>query len=219
MDVLERARAAGGFPVDGEFVKLHSCISREAGAFLQDIIADVRPRTYVEVGLAFGFSAVYAGRALKALGRDYTHHIIDPDQNTSGWKGIGLGNLTEEGLADSVVFHEVGSEFALPALLRAGETADMGFIDGWHTFDQTMVDFYYLNRMLAPGGVIVFDDADWPAVSKAVGYALSYPCYEICGVSQRTAGKSVPEEIAGASAVAIRKIAKDERRWDWFEGV
>ena len=64
----------------------------------------------------------------------------------------------------------------------------MGKIDGlnenlrgWHTFDHTLIDFFYLNRMLEVGGTIVIDDVGLPAVRKLVRYVLNYPAYELAG--------------------------------------
>jgi hypothetical protein len=79
---------------------------------------------------------------------------------------------------------EEPSELALPKLLERKEIYDFGFIDGWHTFDHTLLDFFYLNRMIRVGGMIVFDDANWPSVSKLVRYVSRYPAYRMILPSQ-----------------------------------
>src|SRR3546814_16762242 len=88
----------------------------------------------------------------------YTHHILDPQQS-GNWKGIGIHNLRTAGLWDSVDLHEESSEYCLPRLAQSGVILDMAFIDGWHTFDHTLIDFFYINRMLRVGGGVIFDDA------------------------------------------------------------
>jgi hypothetical protein len=60
-------------------------------------------------------------------------------------------------------------------------------VDGWHTFDHTLLDFFYINRMLNVNGVVVFDDADMPAVRKCVRYIASYPAYGVLGQVSRDA--------------------------------
>jgi hypothetical protein len=74
---------------------------------------------------------------------------------------------------------EQPSEFALPKLLESGETFDFGFIDGYHSFDHALVDFFYLNRMIRVGGMIVFDDANWPSINKLIRYLRNYPAYQL----------------------------------------
>jgi len=100
----------------------------------------------------------------------------------SNWKGIGVENLKRRGV-DFFELIEEPSELALPRLLESEKKYDLAFIDGWHTFDHSLVDFFYLNRLIKPGGVIVFDDANWPSVNKLVNYVLNYPCYKLISPS------------------------------------
>jgi len=43
-----------------------------------------------------------------------------------------------------------------------GERIDFAFIDGAHTFDHVLVDFFYIDRMLNVGGIVAFDDVGFP---------------------------------------------------------
>ena len=52
---------------------------------------------------------------------------------------------------------------------------DLIFIDGWHTFDNVMVDIFYSINLLKPGGYIILDDADFPSVGKAISYFIKLP--------------------------------------------
>jgi hypothetical protein len=67
---------------------------------------------------------------------------------------------------------------ALPRLLALGCKVDFGYIDGWHTFDYTLLDFYYIDRMLPVNGVVGFNDCDYPAVHKAINFVLSHRRYK-----------------------------------------
>jgi hypothetical protein len=67
------------------------------------------------------------------------------------------------------------SEFALPLLLEQGMRVDFAFIDGWHTFDHTLLDFFYLQRMLNVGGIILIDDVGMQSINKVVRYILQFP--------------------------------------------
>jgi predicted O-methyltransferase YrrM len=43
----------------GETVSIHSHISREEGLFLQEIVKEIRASVSLEVGLAYGVSALF----------------------------------------------------------------------------------------------------------------------------------------------------------------
>ena len=72
-------------------------------------------------------------------------------------------------------FHERKSEYILPKLAEEGNKFDFAFIDGWHTFDHTLIDFFYLNRMLDIGGILVIDDVGMPAINKLSRFIHTYP--------------------------------------------
>lgn len=76
------------------------------------------------------------------------HTIIDPFQHTQ-WRGIGVNNLVKAGFHNWELI-EKRSEHALPEL-DASNTAkyDLILIDGWHTFDHTIVDAFYGPRPFA----------------------------------------------------------------------
>ncbi|MCH9013660.1 MAG: class I SAM-dependent methyltransferase, partial [Proteobacteria bacterium] len=120
----------------------------------------------MEIGCAFGLSSLHICSALS--GRGAAHHvIIDPFQQKH-WHGIGIANLRRAGF-DFFEHIEEPSEFALPALAREQSgTFDMVLIDGWHTFDHTLLDFFYANRLIRVGGYILVDDCNMPAVNRAI---------------------------------------------------
>jgi len=153
-------------------------VDRAEGELLQQLIREIRPRRTLEVGMAYGISTLFICEALSSLPFPTRHTVIDPFQSTD-WRGIGLRNVTVAGYRDLVDFREELSEFVLPRMLAEQTSLDMALIDGWHTFDQALMEFYFVNRMLPVGGVVVFDDADRPSVNKALRYILTYPAYEV----------------------------------------
>ncbi|HET9729781.1 MAG TPA: class I SAM-dependent methyltransferase, partial [Acidimicrobiia bacterium] len=66
---------------------------------------------------------------------------------------------------------------ALPDLLRAGTAIEFAYIDGWHTFDYTLLDFFYLDKMLQPGGIVAFNDCHYPAVEKVTSFVVRHRRY------------------------------------------
>jgi predicted O-methyltransferase YrrM len=236
IDEIRRERTVTG--ADGKKFPLQKhAIDTAEGRFLSEFIAG-RPdviRT-LEIGCAYGLSSLHIASAL--AGRPGAHHVIvDPDESTA-WSGVGVTNLDRAGI-DFYELREEPSEIALPQLLKEGAEFDLAFIDGWHTFDQTLIDMYYANRLIKVGGYIIIDDADWISVSKAVSHFANYPCYEIVGGSSGRVMKVVNvlwrifKPFAEAffphwlydyfyglgkypSMVALQKVTQDERNWKWF---
>jgi predicted O-methyltransferase YrrM len=44
------------------------------------------------------------------------------------------------------------------------------FVDGWHTFDYTLVDIFFAVFLLKVGGLLVIDDALHPGVENTLKY-------------------------------------------------
>jgi predicted O-methyltransferase YrrM len=225
----------------GNTFPLRGSIDEAEGKLITSVIAgDEGISKTLEVGCAFGLSSLYICSATaKRPGPQHT--IIDPNQSKE-WRGIGISNLRRAGLNFFTLVEEP-SEFALPQIARTSAgTFDLVFIDGWHTFDHTLLDAFYANRLLRVGGYVVIDDCTQAPVAKAVNYIAQYPAYEIVGQSTPRSAKHragalvrslVPPALAGAlfprllydryylrclysSMVALKKVREDDRSWTWF---
>jgi predicted O-methyltransferase YrrM len=168
---------------EGESLRVHSSISTDEGLFLQELIRRFKPTLTLEIGLAFGVSALYICEALEKTS-NARHTVIDPHQyldpwGGNGWKGAGLYNLRQAGYGSMVDFIDLPSYQALPQLELSGQKIDFAFIDGWHTFDYSLIDFFYIDKMLRVDGIVVFDDADWPSIRKVCRYVLMNLSYEV----------------------------------------
>jgi predicted O-methyltransferase YrrM len=171
-DVLKEVLDSGQVrDATGARFPLHSHVDAAKGAFLQHWVGQSAPAAVLEIGCAYGISSLYIQEALE--GKACSHTIIDPQQETE-WKGIGRYLLESAGCS-GIRFMEEGSETALPELLRQQARFDFVFIDGWHTFDHVLVDFFYVNRLCTPGAVVVFDDADFPSIRSLLAYLEQYP--------------------------------------------
>jgi predicted O-methyltransferase YrrM len=222
--IVAEVAARGLRAPDGTPLGLHSHVDEAEGDLIRRVITEVQPSTYLEVGLAYGMSALYATEALRALGRPYTHIVVDAFQRRD-WHGVGLALLERHAGKDRVRFLEERSEYALPRLAEQGLVVDAAFIDGWHSFDQVAVDFYYVHRMLRVGGVAMLDDADWPSVAKFIRFVRTLPCYELCDATPKPGLpplRAAWEWLRGRdpkghpSAVALRKVAEDDRPHRFF---
>jgi predicted O-methyltransferase YrrM len=196
----------------------------EEGRFLQDIVEQVRPSTSLEIGFAYGVSTLYICDALARLagGGAPRHIVMDPFQSTQ-WRGIGLRNVQQAGFSTLVDFREERSELLLPQLVASGTTVDFALIDGWHTFDQVMVEFFFINRMLRVGGVVAFDDANRRSVNRVIRHALTYSAYQVFSGSRAEAPRpSIAGRLrraAGRLPYAGEVVRPDFLRKDWDLGI
>ena len=99
----------------------------------------------------------------------------------------GEANLHRAGFADLVEHLNAPSHLALPRLIEDGLSIQFAFIDGWHTFDYVLVDFFLIDHLLDVGGVIAFDDANNPAIQQVLRYILANRRYEVIS-DQRVGG-------------------------------
>jgi predicted O-methyltransferase YrrM len=159
---------------------LHSGIHQTEGELLHALITENKCSNSIEIGCAYGVSSLYICSAISQVGNAH-HTIVDPFQKE--WKNIGVLNLKRAGFNSFDLIEEL-SELALPALLKEKRKFDFAFIDGWHTFDHSLIDFFYLNRMMEVGGIIAFHDVDMPSINKLMRYILNYPSYELIGTIQ-----------------------------------
>ncbi len=149
---------------------------RAEGEDLYALIRRERPATTLEVGMAFGLSTLFICQAL-AEGGGRRHIVMDPYQSRD-YHALGLHHLRQAGLEHLVEFYEESSHRVLPRLEAAGTQVDFAFIDGVHLFDYTLVEFFYLDKMLRSGGLMVFDDLQLAAVRKVVRYAVTNRGYQ-----------------------------------------
>jgi predicted O-methyltransferase YrrM len=137
---------------------------------LRDLLIAEGVGTVVEVGLAYGSSALAIGEALVSAGaRQPLHVVIDPLQATE-WSNVGWQQLRSAGLDTIARLILEPSSMALPRLVAEGLTADAGFVDGSHRFHEVFVDLYFLRKIVRPGGIVALDDHWWPSVRTAANY-------------------------------------------------
>jgi predicted O-methyltransferase YrrM len=135
---------------------------------VRDLLVAERARTVVEIGLAYGSSALAIGEALAAT-RGARHVVIDPFQE-SAFSGVGWDLLCSAGLDAVAELVEAPSSAVLPRLLNEGFVADAAFVDGSHRYHEVFVDLYFLRKLVRPGGLIILDDNWAPSIRTAAHY-------------------------------------------------
>ena len=199
-----------------------SGISLGHASALYEFVKKTKPKTILEVGMANGISAVAMLQALRENGSGELISI-DPYQN-SDWGGRGLKLIKECGLAGIHRLIEEPDYLALPRLLEAKQELDFAYIDGWHTFDYTLVDFWYIDKMLNINGTVAFNDCDMRAVSKVIGFLKTHRNYEEDMVLKRRYKSSNFAKTIIRMALGLctndryfRKNSNFAPSWDFFK--
>jgi hypothetical protein len=114
-------------------------------------------------------------------------------------------NLEKAGLRALVEWVPEKSHAALPRLLAEGRRFQLIFIDGMHLYDYTLVDLFYADLLLEPGGAIVIDDLRLPAVAEVLRYAVTnYPHLKL-----------QTGTLCDSRMATLWKRGEDARSWDF----
>lgn len=238
--ILENIFKTGKFVNSkGEEIKVFGETEKPQCEFLQSLIKENRFRNSLEIGLAFGMSALSIAEEVAKNGG--SHIVIDKFQH-SDWGGNGLDLIKQAGYGDKVEFRENYCYEVLPGLLASGKKIDFAYIDSTKQFDWLMMDFFFIDRLLEINGIVVFDDVGYYSVRKLIRYITQYPSYKIVAQFPENVkpGKaavlldkisSVPglksifkqsltvadyKQGINSRCIALRKINEDKRNWDWY---
>lgn len=186
--------------INNQIKRINANVGYSEGKFLYNIVSNNKPKKTLEVGFANGISALYI-----LMGYEDTNLIsVDPFQTTQ-WKSNGVNLMKEFNFSSRHRLIEKKNYVALPEILKHNEnTYDFIFIDGWHTFDYTLLDFFYADLLLKIGGIIVIDDALHKGVAKCVKYI-------------NTNYKHFKRINSPKTFAAYKKISNDKRDWDFHK--
>ncbi len=196
-------------PVSAAVDRPHGMQAREI-AILCRIARDEKCRSILEVGMANGSSTVALLKTLDENGGG-TVTSIDPFQNRDengvayAIGGQGVRNVAASGFANRHRLMEEYDYIAMPQLVAERASFDMIFIDGYHSFDYTFLDFFYADLLLKEGGVCAFHDTGWPTVYKVTDFLMKNKDYVPVG----------PRPSRYLSNVAMRGL---RRGWHMMTG-
>lgn len=185
------------------------------------LLTELRPKRTLEIGFCFAGSGLLmtAFHADTGSPEKHRHVAIDPFQSTV-WDGVGEMRIEEAGLTPWFnCLHEF-SHLALPNLLGKGERFDLIYVDGSHLFEDVFIDMFYCTRLLTDGGVILFDDASDPHISKVLKFVRrNLPALEDFDVSQyRSDGGGLRYRLAKllgrSQMVGYRRLSDPTREWN-----
>ena len=115
----------------------------------------------------------------------------------------------------SPLHHQLIEEYdflALPHLSEQGDTFDFILIDGFHSFDLTLLDLFYADKLLAVGGLLVCHDSSSPPVFKAVRWLEENKPYQGLSPPLHTAQFSFSRKVYNR---LFRQSDRRERQTRW----
>ena len=96
----------------------------------------------------------------------------------------------------------------LPELKKNGTKIDFAFIDGWHTFDHALVDFFYIDSLLNTGGIIVFDDVGYASIKRLCHFIVTNRAYEVIDQVDRPDLYSISGKFKGKIKKIINRVVR-----------
>jgi predicted O-methyltransferase YrrM len=181
-----------------------------------------RPSRTLEVGLGFGGSALTIAATHQELGHAPArqHTLLDPFQ-AKDWDNAALAAIERAGLSGYIDFRPQYSSIALALLAADASTFGLIYVDGSHVFEDVFIDAYFGFRMLAEGGIILFDDCAIDHVAKALSFVTanwSGWTQEIDLAEHRADGDSfkyrTARRLGKVQLRAFTRTGHDTRSWD-----
>jgi len=223
---------------ENELIQIHSETSKEQCLYLQELIRANKCTNTLEIGFAYGMSTL---AIVEMVAQQNGRHTVIDKFEMEDWKGNGLDLVRRAGYEDNLEFVGQFCYEVLPQFLREGRVFDFAYIDSTKQFDWLLVDFFYIDKMLKTGGIVVFDDVCFPSIRKLLRYISRFPSYRVHSQfpeNERTSGIRgmagmlkmlprsemlirseilVPDYELGlnANCIALQKVDDDKRGWDW----
>ena len=193
--------------LDGALIPLRGNVNKPEGTFIYKFVKNHKLTRCMEIGFAMGLSALHICQAFEDYLDDTPHLFsIDPFQDTK-WKCAGVANIKNAGFSNYHTWIKDKSYSAMPKFLNM-EPFDFIFIDGWHTFDYTLVDMFYADRLLRIGGYLLIDDALHNGPKKAIAYSdKNYKHWKRIFFDN--------DVYTPKTQVLYQKISEDTKDWDY----
>ena len=150
------------------------------------LLKEEKPKVIVEIGSSYGTSSkVFAAIAKEFDGKVY---CIEPNPRKE-W----VTNMNEYGLLS---YTEMISKPSPWVNWESKPEIDFLFIDGWHSFRDVFVDYYYWNKYVKIGGIIAFHDCKaFTGVQRAIDEVLKTEFLEFVGESTSKVGLKLYRKI------------------------
>jgi predicted O-methyltransferase YrrM len=145
------------------------------GQELYDFLREKQPDSCLELGFARGVSSLYIGAALEANGKGHLTSVDREKAKTLVPSATDL--VARAGLGHRIELVHEATTYNWYLYRRIHEQTrdgrcepylDFCFIDGAHTWVDDGLAFFLVNKLLRPGGWLLFDDLPWRTSSQHV---------------------------------------------------
>jgi predicted O-methyltransferase YrrM len=166
MNLIEVKHVVGDLPY----------MSLKKAQVMQDFIHKHSISNILELGFFHGVSTCYMAAALEEVDQG---SIVSIDLHSAQKRQPNIEELLEKcGYLDTVEFYYEPASYnwRLMKLIEAQErTFDLCYLDGGHDWYNTGLAFFLVDKLLRPGGWIIFDDLDWTMEHIEAQWALRKP--------------------------------------------
>lgn len=143
---------------------------------MQDFIHKHNISSILELGFYHGVSTCYMAAALEEIDQG---SIVSIDLESAQKRQPNIEGLLEQcGYLDAVEFYyePVSYNWRLMKLIEEQtKTFDLCYVDGGHDWYNTGLAFFLVDKLLRPGGWMIFDDLDWTMEHLDAKWALRKP--------------------------------------------
>lgn len=178
-------------------------------AKLGALVRQERPTRILEIGMANGTSSVVITDAMES------GHLTSIDPHQTMPKPLGYEAAGVRAVAGLTTEHRLIEAFdylCLPRLIDEGACFDFILVDGFHSFDLTLLDLFYADKLLKIGGLLVCHDSSSPPVYKALRWLEANKPYERLSPSLYTEGLPIWTKLYNR---LFRRTERRERQSHW----
>jgi predicted O-methyltransferase YrrM len=154
-------------------------MSLKQARVITEFIQENNISSILELGFFHGVSTCYMAAALDEIGGG---SLVTIDLLSAKKRQPNIEMLLEKcGYLDMVKFYyePVSYNWRLMKLIEENNTTfDLCYLDGGHDWYNTGLAFFLVDKLLRPGGWIIFDDLDWTMEHLNTQWALRKPLEE-----------------------------------------
>jgi len=152
--------------IDNKLVDIKDQYNGIIGSYLQEIIEKNDIKKCLEIGMEYGIISFYILSNLK------TELISIDSYQKEKYNNYGIKMLNELKLDNRHKLYRKKPCFVLPHLLQKNDYYyyDFIYINSFHTFDYSLINFFYSDLLLKINGFIIIDNVLDHGVAKCIKY-------------------------------------------------
>lgn len=184
---------------------LTSEVKPSVGYYLYSLVKENRFNKILQIGIRNGIDALYLNQGLVENNKIKDKHL-DIILIEKGWEKNTEKTLKELN-SPYITLYKQESYLQLPELVEEEKMYNMILIKGYHLFDSALIDFFYADKLLNIGGIVVLFDKKFESSEKLAKYIqTNFKNYKL-----------LPKNLGSEYCYTFVKIAEDTRRWFFHE--